>query len=299
MKSINAYLASGAEVLISNRRTPIAKGIQAMRFGSMPHDGGHLLLSPEEAAEVRAVDPIAAKYLRRLIGAAELIQGRERWCIWAGAADPPELHASKVIRERAALVRAVRLASSDPSAVAAAATPALFKYDRQPQSRYLAVPSVSSERRYYVPLAFMDADVIASNLLLTIDGADLVTFGVMSSRAFSVWNAAVSGRLKSDCRISAEITYNNFPWPDFDDAQRAAIESAAQAVLDARAAHPGSTLAALYDPLTMPVNLVTAHRKLDRVIVATYGLKGSASGEVLLAALFDRYAELTNAALSR
>lgn len=293
VSNINAYLLDAADVLVSNRRTPLVAAALPMRFGSMPHDGGHLLLTPDEAADVRSSDPTAAKYLQRIIGAAELIQGRERWCLWLTNATASDLRSSPVIRARADAVRKVRLVSPDPSAVTAATTPSLFKCDRQPSSRYLAVPSVSSENRSYVPMAFFDPDVIASNLLLTIAGADLVTFGVLSSRVFSVWNRTVSGRMKSDCRISAEVTYNNFPWPVLDDAGRSRVEAAAQRVLDARAAHPQDTLADLYDPLAMPADLVAAHRGLDRVVLAAYGLRTSVDDARVLTVLFDRYRELT------
>lgn len=293
---INPYLAGAAEVLIESRSKPLVPNAQKMRFGSMPHDGGFLLLSPEEAEEVRHTDPVAAKYLHPLIGAVELIQSKERWCLWLGGAEPQEVRNSRVIQERAAQVRAARLGSPDPSAVAAAATPTLFKYNRQPKARYLAVPSVSSERRAYLPLDFREPTVIASNLLLTIDEATLTTFGVMASRVFTAWNRAVSGRLKSDCRISAEVTYNNFPWPEFTADQSAAVETAAQGVLDARAAHPDASLADLYDPLAMPPDLVKAHRELDRVLLAVMGLKPSVTDAEILAVLFERYRKLTGQA---
>jgi hypothetical protein len=292
--SISPYLAGGPEVVISSRTKPLVTSAQQMRFGSMPHDGGHLLLSPTEAAEVRASDPVASKYLLPLIGAQELIQGKERWCLWMKDAAPQDIRTSPTIRERAAAVKAVRLASPDPSAVAAAATPTLFKYDRQPTSRYLAVPSVSSERREYLPLAFREPTVIATNLLLTIDNASLATFAVMASKVFTVWNKAVSGRLKSDCRISAEITYNNFPWAELDAQQQADIEAAADGVLQARAEHPEATLADLYDPLSMPKNLAKAHQRLDAAVLKNYGLDARATDAEILSALFERYLALTS-----
>jgi hypothetical protein len=294
VETINPYLAGGPEILVSSRTRPLVSSAQQMRFGSMPHDGGHLLLSPAEAAEVRENDPIAAPYLRPLIGAQELIQGRERWCLWLPDASPEDIRRSPSIRERAAEVKAVRLASPDPSAVSAAATPTLFKYDRQPKSRYLAVPRVSSERREYLPLAFREPIVIATDALLTIDEATTATFALMASKVFTVWNKSVSGRLKSDCRISAEITYNNFPWAAMTDAQRSELEAAAQGVLDARAAHPTATLADLYDPLSMPKDLTLAHRRLDRTVMSLYGLGSAATDADVLTALFARYLELTS-----
>ncbi len=290
---INAYLAPAAEVLVSNRRTPVAAGVQTLTAGSKPADGGHLLLTADEAAAVRSTDPTAATYLRRVIGAHELIQGGDRWCLWLPDATPQDIRSSSVIQARAQGVREMRLASTDATTRTDASTPTLFQKDRQPTVRYLAVPRHSSESRAYLPTAFFDPDVIATDALLTISGADLRTFGVMSSRVFTTWNATVSGRIKSDYRISAEVTYNNFPWPVLDDAQTAGVHQAAQAVLDARAAHPSSTLADLYDPLAMPPNLVKAHRELDKVVLGLYGLKPSATDADILAVLFERYETLT------
>lgn len=293
VETINPYLAGGPEITVTSRTEPLVEDAQEMRFGSMPHDGGHLLLDPGEAEEVRSTDPIASKYLRPLIGARELIQGKERWCLWLPEAPPEDVRNSTAIRSRAAEVKKVRLASPDPSAVTAASTPTLFKYDRQPRQRYLAVPRVSSERREYLPLAFQDPEVIATDALLTIDRASLSTFAVMASRVFTVWNKAVSGRLKSDCRISAEITYNNLPWPAISEANRSELDGAAQAVLDARDAHESATLADLYDPLSTPKDLSLAHRRLDRMVLALYGLDAAVTDAEILTALFSRYLELT------
>lgn len=290
--AINAYLTAGPEVLVANRRTPLSPGSLPMSFGSMPNDGGHLILTDAEAEALRVSDADASQFLRQFVGAAELIQGRSRWCLWLANATPNDIRASTIVASRVGAVRATRAASTRASTRELASTPALFGENRQPTSRYLAVPGVSSERREYVPMAFLGPEVIASNALLTVEEADLTTFGIFSSRAFNCWNAAVSGRLESRFRISAEVTYNNFPWPAIDDKQKAAIELAAQAVLDARAAHPASTLADLYDPLAMPARLVKAHKELDKAVLAAYGLKPSVSDGELLAELFRRYAEL-------
>jgi hypothetical protein len=263
-----------------------------MRFGSMPHDGGFLLVEPEDAVTIRANDPIAARYLRKLIGARELIQGQERFCLWLVDAPASDVRGSKEIMRRAELVAEERRKSPDPAAVKAVATPTLFKARRQPEHQYLAVPGVSSESRRYVPMALFSPDVIATNALLTIDNADLFTFGVLHGRLFQVWNATVSGRMKSDFRISAEITYNNYPWPVREAASRVAIEAAAQGVIDARTKHPDQTLADLYNPLGMPPDLLKAHEQLDRVVLAAYGLKPSTTDAEVLSALFTRYEEL-------
>lgn len=174
-------------------------------------------------------------------------------------------------------------------------TPSQWMSDRQPTSRYLAVPRVTSESREYQQVAFLDKDVIATNRLLTISDASDVTFGVLASKPFSVWNATVSGRLKSDYNVSAEITYNNFPWPEFTEASKHAVESAAQGVLDARALYPNSSLADLYDPLAMPVELRKAHKALDKAVLSAYGLAADVSDAEILEHLFNRYAELVDA----
>lgn len=264
-----------------------------MVFGSMPNDAGNLSdISREEAQRIRDTDPTAAKYLRRLVGAQELINNQERWCLWLKDATPQEIRKSPELLKRSSAVKAFRLSSSRQATRRDAVTPHLFHEDRQPSTRYLAVPSVSSETRKYVPMALFEADVITNNLVLTISNADLYTFGMLHSSVFMAWNATVSGRLESRFRISAEITYNTFPWPD-NPANRNQIEGAAQAVIDARDGHPTASLADLYDPLAMPKDLVEAHRTLDGLVLAAYGLKKDATENEILTELFKRYQQLT------
>jgi hypothetical protein len=264
-----------------------------MDYGSKPTDGGHLSdISTDEAEQIRNSDPIAAKYLRKLIGAQELINGEERWCLWLVDAEPGDIRSSPEMVRRVGEVRNMRLASKKQMTKDDAATPHLFQENRQPNTPYLAVPRVSSETRRYVPMALMGPEVIANDALLTVADASLYTFAILHSSVFMVWNAAVSGRLKSDFRVSAEITYNNFPWPD-EPANKTQIEAAAQAVLDARDNHPGACLADLYDALAMPRDLVDAHQKLDREVLTAYGLKPTATESEILANLFTRYSKLT------
>jgi type I restriction-modification system DNA methylase subunit len=289
---INPYLVDGPWVVVESRSKPLSPSAPPMRFGSMPHDGGHLLLTEEEATSVRDADPVAAPYLRKIVGSYELINSTNRYCLWLVDAPVTVYRQSAFIKDRCEKVREIRLNSPDPAAVKAATTPGLFKARRQPTSTYIAVPSVSSEKRNYVPMSRLNADVIASNLVLTIEDETLYAFGVVQSRSFMVWMAAVSGRMKSDYRISAEITYNNFPWPE-EPANKTQIEAAAQAVLDARNNHPGASLADLYDPLAMPRDLIEAHQKLDREFLAAYGLKAGATESEILANLFTRYSRLT------
>jgi len=264
-----------------------------MLKGSQPTDGGHLSdISTEETEQIRSTDPIAAKYLRRLIGAQELINGEERYCLWLVDAEPSDIRSSPELIRRIGEVRAMRLASKKQMTKDDAATPHLFQENRQPRTAYLAVPRVSSESRRYVPMALMGPEVIANDALLTVTDATVYTFAILHSSVFMVWNAAVSGRLESRFRISAEITYNNFPWPE-DPTNKTLIETAAQAIIDARNNHPGACLADLYDPLAMPRDLVEAHKKLDREVLAAYGLKASSTESEILANLFTRYSALT------
>ncbi len=296
VESMNAYLIPGSMQFVSTRLVPISPGRVQMKFGSMPRDGGWLSkISSEEAGEIEMADPIAGQYLRPLIGARELINNDERWCLWLVDGTPKDVRSSPVLTHRLNQVKKMRSESKAASTRNMAATPGLFAQNGQPTTNYLAVPRVSSERRDYVPMAIFPPSVIASDALLTIADATTYTFGMLHSSAFNAWNKTVSGRLKSDTRISAEITYNNFPWPTPTDGQREIIETAAQGVLDARKRHPGSSLADLYDPLSMPPDLLKAHKSLDKAVLAAYGLAASATDTEILAELFKRYEALTKA----
>jgi len=172
--------------------------------------------------------------------------------------------------------------------------PSEFQTDRQPKSDYLALPEVSSERRKFMPIAYLPVNVVASNLLYTIEGAGLYAFGLLCSSMHMAWVRTLSGRLESRYRYSAGIVYNNFPWPRPSEKQRESIEAAAQAVLDARAVHPQASLADMYDPLTMPANLLKAHQALDKAVDAAYGYKGASTDAARVAFLFERYQAITS-----
>jgi len=293
-KNINGYLLDAPDVLVGSRSKPLQDFVQIMDFGSKPTDEGYLSnISPEEAQVIRNTDPVAAKYLHKIIGAAELINGKSRFCLWLEKASPTDIKHSKTIGERAEQVKAMRSASTKAMTRKDAATPTLFQEIRQPRSKYLAVPSVSSENRQYVPMALMPPDVIVNNALLTISNADLFTFALLQSSVFNLWNATVSGRLESRFRISAEITYNNFPFPEVSADTRIALEDSGQTILNARAEHPNETLATLYDPLAMPANLRRAHEQNDRVTLKAYGLKSNVEDGEVLADLFLRYSALS------
>lgn len=327
--NVNPYLVGGPNVLLPSRTKP-QPGMPEMYKGSQPTDGGHLILTDEEKRTLLTEEPAAEKFIHRYIGGDELINGGVRWCLWLKNANPSELAALPKVRERVAKVRETRLKSPTKQVREYAEMPALFTQDRQPEGTYVAVPEVSSENRRFIPIAFLDQSTVASNKIQMVVGGTLYHFGVLTSTMHMAWMRAIGGRLKSDYSYSPAV-YNNFPWPELppsaagaasaptqasvaaeaaptgrraqDDARRAAIEAAAQAVLDARAQFPGSTLADLYDPLTMPPALVKAHAALDRAVDAAYLAAEKAAGRKppkldtdaeRVAFLFQRYQALTS-----
>jgi len=298
VNDINPYLIDAPNILVSSRVRPLVSTAQPLVYGSQPNDAGYLSdISSDEAERMRQEDPLAAKFLRRLIGARELLHDEDRWCLWLVGADPRDIRSSPELRNRVGNVQKYRLASTRPATNRLAATPWLFGEIRQPKTDYLAVPRVSSANREYVPIVLCVPSDIANDSLQAIPDGNLQTFGLLMSRPFNVWNKTVSGRLKSDTRISGTITYNNFPFPVTIEAQDKAIETGSQAVLSARALFPTSSLADLYDPKSMPSELRKAHRQLDMAVLAAFGLKVSASDEEVLAELFRRYDDLTRGLL--
>jgi hypothetical protein len=292
-KNINAYLLDAPNILVTKRRTPIRASVPKMDNGSKPTDKGYLSdLSEEDVETIRANDAIAAKYIRRLIGAQELIQGIPRYCLWLVDAPPEDLRNSPELQRRVAGVKKMREESTDKQTRQDAAVPYLFQKIRQPSSTYIAVPRITSEARRYVPMAIFESDVIVNNKVSYVEGGDLWLFGVLMSSAFNVWNKAISGRTRNDTEISNTITYNNFPWPD-PDKNRQGIGSAAQEVLSVRLRYPTSSLADLYDPNAMPRDLVAAHATLDRAVLAALNLKAAATDSEILGSLFSMYSDLT------
>jgi hypothetical protein len=302
VKRINAYLVDAPDVLLNKRRTPICK-VTEMTNGSKPTDGGHLLLDDAEKDSLIAAEPQAAQWIRPFMGAEEFINKTARWCLWLVDCPPKELRLMPEVMKRVQAVKDMRLASTDKQTQQDAGTPTQFQKIRQPASNYLLIPSVSSEKRSYVPIGFMDASVVVSNLVYAVPDATLFHFGVMTSAMHNAFMRFTCGRLKSDFRYSNTIVYNNYPWPGFageslSDKHRHAIEHAAQCVLDARAQFANASLADLYDPLTMPPALHKAHQKLDAAVDAAYqpsgGKKSYASDAERVAFLFDLYQRITS-----
>ena len=294
---INPYLVDAPMVFIDQRSDPICD-VPKMRFGSMPRDGGGFILSDDEKVELISKEPLAAQWIRPYIGANEFINGKIRWCLWLVGAKPSDIAKCPTIMKRVEGVRDFRASSKAEATRKFAETPTLFCQIAQPDTDYIFVPSVSSEKRKYIPIGFMSSNIVTSNLAFLIPDASLYHFGILTSNVHMAWTRVVCGRLEMRYRYSKDIVYNNFPWPDANDEQKEKIENLAQAVLYARAEYPDSTLADMYGETSMlfHTKLLEAHRTLDHAVMALYGItKGTeayTSESACVALLMERYQEL-------
>jgi len=292
-KNISPYLVEGSDQIISNRSTPICD-VPQMIWGNKPTDGGHFLFTPEEKNDFLRDEPRAAPFIRRYMGGQDFINSQERYCLWLVSVDPSEIRNLPFVMKRVQAVAEFRRASKAEATRKYAQHPMLFRQIAQPDSDYLAVPEVSSESRHYIPMAFVSKIVICSNTLQVVPDATIYHFGVLTSLMHMSWMRTVCGRLKSDYRYSNSLVYNNYPWPlDATDEQKTRVEDAAKGVLAARDEHPTSTLADLYDPLTMPANLVKAHAALDRAVDRCYRKEPFHSDRERVEYLFALYEKLT------
>ncbi len=293
-ENINAYLTDAPSVFVGNRQHPLCN-VPEIGIGNQPIDGGNYLFEREEMEAFIKAEPLSAQYFHPWYGSVEFLHQKPRYCLWLGACSPAELRKMPHCMKRIENVRNLRLASNRTSTLKLADRPTHFQVENMPKSNFIIVPSVSSERRRYVPMGFMSPDVMASNLVLLIPDATLYHFGILESGIHMAWMRVVCGRLKSDYRYSKDVVYNNFPWPNPAEGQKAKIEQTAQAILDARALYPDSSLADLYDELTMPQELRRAHRENDRAVMEAYGfpLKPELSENQIVAELFKMYQELT------
>ncbi|MBN2916069.1 MAG: N-6 DNA methylase, partial [Prevotella sp.] len=292
VSSISPYLTEGNEMTIESHKTPLCD-VPKMCFGNQPRDGGHFVISPEEREEIVSKNDGAEKFLRPYMGAEEFIKGKKRWCLWLNHATPAEIKHSPTLYAKVKAVQEMRLASRAKTTNGYAKVPHLFAQMTQPEGAdYIIVPAVSSERRKYIPMGFMPANVVSSNAVQIIPNATLYHFGILESNVHMAWMRAVCGRLKSDYRYSKDVVYNNFPWPTPTAEQKAKIEQSAQAILDARALYPDSSLADLYDPTLMPKELLQAHRQNDRTVMAAYGFSTKMTESECVAELFKRYSKL-------
>lgn len=290
---INPYLIDGPIVLVKKRTTPLAPDFSPAIFGSMPNDGGNLVVLPKDYEKV-AADPVAAKYLRPLVGSKELVNNIPRWCLWIEAKDLADIQRSPVLTERVQAVKLSREASDRAATKKLATVPWRFGEVRHIDKPYLAIPSVVSHNRPYFTVAQFQPNVILSNLAFMAEDTDGFLLGVLSSSMFIGWMKAIGGRLKSDPRFSGTYTYNTFPFPRVTPKQRQTIVDAAHLIIKARENHPGSSLAALYNPLSMPPELVKAHQAVDRAVDRVFSTKAALTTmDDRQKVLFRAYAKLT------
>jgi hypothetical protein len=286
-QQINPYLVDAPTVILRSKRSPRASDVPRIRFGSMPNDGGHLLLTEEEHAHLLEEEPGAAPFLRPLASSKEYLAAQPRFCIWLEDVAPSAWSSVKAIRDRVEKVRAYRMRSTRPATKRLASVPYLFAERRQPDQPYILIPRHSSENRKYIPMSIVQPTVVASDSCAAVLSSDPFIFGVLMSEMHMAWVRQVCGRIKNDFRYSNEIVYNNFPWPEaVASSRRDAVADAAANVLTVRKVHSAAAPDELYDPLTMPVDLVRAHTKLDRAVDSYYGGRGLDSDLQRLRLLF-------------
>jgi hypothetical protein len=288
-KNINPYLVDAPDVVLFNRSKPI-NDVPQIGIGNKPIDGGNYLFSEQEMLEFLEKEPQSKPYFRKWLGADEFLNGWHRYCLWLGECSPSELKAMPEAIKRVEAVREFRLKSKSTPTIKLASSPTRFHVENIPKTSFMILPKVSSERRLYVPIGFVENNVLASDLVFITKGASIYHFGILTSIMHNSWLRHVCGRLGNGYRYSAGIVYNNFPWPEMPSAKhKQAIEVAAQAVLDARTQFPDSTLADLYDPLTMPPVLLKAHQALDKAVDASYCKTNFKTEAERVAFLFEKY----------
>lgn len=291
VEHINAYLVDAADVFVESRSKPLCD-VPEIGIGNKPIDGGHYLFTKAEMDAFLAKEPNAAPYFKAWYGAQEFIHRKPRYCLWLGACTPHELRQMPLCHARVEAVREFRRNSASEGTRKLADKPTRFHVENMPKGHFIIMPKVSSERRRYIPCGFMDDSVLCSDLVFLIPQATLYHFGVLTSNVHMAWMRTVAGRLKSDYRYSKDIVYNNFPWCAPTDEQKAAIAQTAQGILDARGRYPESSLADLYDDVTMPPDLREAHRANDRAVMRAYGFSTKLTESACVAALMKRYEQL-------
>jgi hypothetical protein len=293
VKNINPYLVESDDIIILGRTKPISN-VPKINFGNQPNDGGGFILDEQEYLDFIKNEPNSQKFIRKYVGSREFINNINRYCIWLNNVSPSELRKLPKILERIEIVKNHRLNSIRKATVELAKTPTIFGFISHQETDYIIIPSVSSQKRTYIPIGFMTSDIIASNLCLVIPNANIFHFGVLTSQMHMAWVKYTCGRLKSDYRYSNKIVYNNYPWPKVVSAKnKQLVEAKAQAVLNARAAFPNSSLADLYDPLTMPPALVKAHQALDKAVDLCYRPQPFTNETARIEFLFELYNQYT------
>lgn len=292
--NINWYLYDAPDVVVQSRNKPLCP-VSKMVYGNKPADGGFLIIENEDYDTFIAKEPQAKAFIKPLLGAQEYLHNKKRWCLWLEGVSPAEIKKCPRVLERVRLCREARANSIAAGIRKFADTPTLFAQRTQPVGKpFIIIPRVSSEKRRYIPMGFMDGDTIVTDLVQIVPEATIFEFGVLMSNVHMAWMRVVCGRLKSDYRYIKDVVYNNFPWPTPTDAQKAKIEQTAQAILDARALYPDCSLADLYDEVTMPPELRKAHQQNDKAVMEAYGMSVRETTEAsCVAELMRRYQELT------
>lgn len=292
VNNINAYLIDADDIFVASRKHPISN-VPEIGIGNKPIDGGYYLFEKDEMDEFVRKEPKATKYFRPWYGAREFINQAPRYCLYLGNCTPKELKGMPECLKRIEAVREYRLNSSSAGTRKIAETPTKFHVSNFPKGNYLVIPQVSSERRRYIPIGYMDENVLCSDKVRIMSGGSLYHFGILESNVHMAWMRAICGRLKSDYSYTVNHVYNNFPWCNPTDKQRETIEKTAQGILDARALYPDSSFADLYDPLTMPAELRKAHVANDKAVMAAYGFSTKMTEADCVAELMKMYQELT------
>ncbi|MDB9411273.1 class I SAM-dependent DNA methyltransferase [Microcystis aeruginosa CS-567/02] len=291
-KNINPYLINANNILVFNRKYPLCN-VPNMMYGNKPTDGGNFILSEEEKNTLVLKNPLVIKFIKPFISAREFLNGGKKWCLWLLDIKPNELKNIPEILERVEAVKQFR-SKSIAASTQNYSYHCLFRQITQPKSDYILVPRTTSENRKYIPIGFFTADNIVSDTCQSIPNGDLYLFGILTSAMHMAWVKYVCGRLKSDYRYSKDIVYNNYPFPEnITDKQKQTVETCAQAVLDTRVKYPDSSLADLYDPLTMPPDLLKAHQKLDKAVDLCYRPQPFTSELNRIEYLFELYEKLT------
>lgn len=293
VSNISPYLFEGENTFVTAQKEVLCD-VPKMNFGNQPRDGGHFVINEDERNEILKKEPDLEKYLHLYIGAEEFIKNKKRWCLWLKDVSPVDMRKSKILSEKVEAVRQFRLSSSAKTTNGYAKVPHLFAQITQPLGNpYLLIPSTTSSNRRFIPIGFMDSNVVSSNLVMVVPNANIYHFGILTSTVHMAWMRAVCGRLGNGYRYSKEIVYNTFPWCDSSEKQKAKIEQTAQSILDARAKYPECSLADLYDETFMPIELRKAHQANDRAVMEAYGFAKDMTESEIVAELFKMYEKLT------
>ena len=289
--NINGYLCDAPDIFIEKRQHPICT-VPEICLGGQPIDDGNFILTSEEKEQILNKEPQTAKYIRPFMMGKDFIDRKPRFCIWLKDASPKDVRSSSILMSRIKKVQIFRQNSKRSSTLNAANTPMLFGAPFECEEDYIAIPKVSSQRRKYIPMGYLNKEIIPGDKLFCMQGATLYHLGILESNVHMAWMRTVCGRLKSDYSYSNTIVYNNFPWPTPTESQKRRIEQTAQAILDVRAKYPDSSLADLYDPTTMPYDLLEAHRNNDRAVMAAYGFSTKLTESECVAKLLELYSKL-------